>query len=176
MLWWAPTIKWFHCYLTNCNFATVMNCNVIGFAGNLVCDPQRDHIPQVENCWSNVTEQKLSWKHDFCGGQGKKSILKANSMSDGGISNHLVSWLFNVCVNMQLEFCELLRLSSLYSELELLDAEDTGSRHTPYTLAFWVQNWRTVSHDLRVTATVIEISILHSLPQSLKLKVPILYR
>ena len=39
--------------LHNCNFTTVMNCNVnVWDTGYLICDSQRGRDPQVENCCS----------------------------------------------------------------------------------------------------------------------------
>lgn len=43
--------------LHNCNFVTVMNCNVnTGYAGYQMCDPQGGCDPQVENEWSREEE------------------------------------------------------------------------------------------------------------------------
>ena len=52
MLWWLPNHNLFLFLLHNCIFATVMNYNVdIWYAGYMICGPQRDCDPQIENCF-----------------------------------------------------------------------------------------------------------------------------
>ena len=99
MLWWPPTIRLFSLLLHDCNFATVVNCNVnIWYAGYLIFSSLRGLNPQVENHWSRNCLQKR-WKDS----SAPKSTSCSFSLSLISVPGDLApSWgLFGNCARLR---------------------------------------------------------------------------